>query len=191
MPKVSIIIPVWGEYRKYLNECLENIRKQTFKDYEIIVVDNKTDLPSARNEGIRRAKGEYILPMDVDDFLREDYLEKTVDKGDVVTTAHYNNSEKCVLPARNIELVDLKRTNLVIACSLFKKSVWEDIGGYDEDFKHGYEDWDFWIRVMTKGYKITVIPEPLYEYRKHKDSMVNTMDRIIIEQQIRNKKYDI
>lgn len=187
MPKVSIIVPVWGEYIKYLDGCLDNLNKQTYKDFEIIIVKDKTDLPSARNEGIRRSKGEYIMPMDVDDCLREDYLEKTVDKGDVVTTGHYNNSEKCNLPARNIELADLLRTNIVIACSLYKKKVWKDVGGYDEDLKSGYEDWDFWIRVMKAGYKIEVIPEPLYEYKKRAESMVNKMDRIKIEQLIKDK----
>ena len=40
---VSIIIPIWGEYKKYLNECLESIKAQTYKDYEVIVIDDETD----------------------------------------------------------------------------------------------------------------------------------------------------
>lgn len=188
---VSVVIPIWGEYKKYLNECLTSVNNQTFKDFEIIIIEDKTDLPSARNEGIRRSKGEYILPLDVDDMLREDYLEKTVGRGDIVTTAHYNNSEKHLLPAKEINLIDLKRTNLVIACSLFKKSVWEKVGGYDENLKDGYEDWDFWINAMTHGYKITVIDEPLYNYRKRRESMVNSMTNR--EQIIKyiNQKYGI
>lgn len=186
---VSIIIPVWGDYKKYLPDCIASIERQTYKDYEVIIVENKTDLPSARNEGIKRAKGEYILPLDVDDCLREDYLEKTVGKGDIITTAYYNNSEKKVLPAREINLADLKRTNLIIACSLFKKEVWEKVGGYDEEMKDGYEDWDFWIRCLTAGYKVITIDEPLYEYKKRRESMVNTMNRQKAEQYIKNKQY--
>ena len=173
---VSIIIPVWGSYEKYLNDCLASIHQQSFQDFEIIIVRDKTDLPSARNEGIKQAKGEYILPMDVDDCLLPGYLEKTVGKGDIVTTAYYSHGSKYIT-ASEVHLADMKRGNVVIACSLFKRKVWEDVGGYDENLKQGYEDWDFWLSAMLKGYKITVVNEPLYEYKQRRESMVNTITR--------------
>jgi len=188
MPKVSIVIPVWGEYKKFLNNCLESVKRQTYKDYEVIVVENKTDLPSARNEGICRATGEYIMPLDVDDELRADYLEKTVGKGDIVTTAHFGAGNKKAIPVLEVNLADLKRHNVVIACSLFKKKVWEDIGGYDEKLTVGWEDWDFWLRAMLKGYKIETVNEPLYHYKQRKGSMVTKMgDTNKIKQYILNK----
>ena len=54
--------------------------------------------------------------------------------------------------------------------------MWEDLGGYDENMKLGYEDWDFWYRATKNGYTITVLREPLFLYRKHGRSMV---DRVI------------
>lgn len=188
MPKVSIIIPVWGTYKEYLPQCLQSVESQTYKDYEVIIVDTETDLPTARNKGIEKAKGEYILPLDVDDCLREDYLEKTVDKGDIVTTAHFNNSEKSCLPARHINKDNIKEGNLIIACSLFKKEIWEKVGGYDESLKSGYEDWDFWIRALNSGYNVTVIDEPLYQYNKRAGSMVTTMNHKEVENIIKNKQ---
>lgn len=187
MPRISIVIPVWGTYKKYLPDCLASVEAQTYKDFEVIVVENKTDLPSARNEGIRMAKGEYIMPLDVDDELREDYLEKTVDKGDIVTTAHFGCGRRHEIPTSEVNIIDMKRGNVVIACSLFKKKVWEDVGGYDESLKDGYEDWDFWLSAMLKGYKIEVVNEPLYHYKKRRDSMVNTMNRKKAEEYIINK----
>ena len=83
---VSIIIPVWGEYKKYLDECLESIKAQTYKDYEVIVIDDETDLAKARNKGIRKAKGDWIVILDVDNKLTPKYLEKTAYKGDIVAT---------------------------------------------------------------------------------------------------------
>ncbi len=174
MPKVSIIIPVWGKYKKYLNECLDNIKQQTFKDYEIIVVDNKRDLPSARNEGIKKAKGEYILPLDVDDLLDPDYLKKTVGVGDIVTTYHILNDKKTIL-TNNVTLDEMKRHNIVIACSLFKRKVWQDVGGYDENLKTGLEDWDFWLRAMLYGYNIKIVKDFLYYYRKNEDGLISTI----------------
>jgi len=171
---VSIIVPVWGTYKKYLPACLDSIKKQTYKNYEVIVVSNKRSLPSARNEGIRRAKGEWILPLDVDDTLHPEYLEKTIGKGDIITTASNQNGKK-YLPAEKITLQGMKETNIVIACSLFKKEVWKKVGGYDETMKTGLEDWDFWLRAMIKGYKIEVVDEMLYNYNKRPDGQISTM----------------
>ena len=108
--KVSFIIPVY-KAEKYLAQCVESIASQTYKDLEIILVDDgspdrspelcdklaNTDkrirvihkqnggAASARNEGIRAAQGEYIIFCDADDFWRTNsYLEELVRK----TCAH-------------------------------------------------------------------------------------------------------
>jgi len=166
---VSIVIPVWGEYEKFYERCLSSVLKQTYKNYEIIKVDTETDLPTARNVGIRKAKGKWILPLDVDDEIEPTYLEETVGKGDIVTTAQTNG----VVIEREIEIEKFKTQNQLIACSLFKKEVWENIGGYDENLKEGYEDWDFWWRACKAGYKITLVDKPLYTYTQREDSMVD------------------
>jgi glycosyltransferase involved in cell wall biosynthesis len=185
---ISIVIPCWGEYWQYLSDCLESIEKQTYKDFEVIIVGTETDLPTARNKGIEKAKGEWILPMDADDRLREDYLEKTIGKGDIVTTACFNDNESYYLAGKDITIDKLMWGNHIIACSLFKKEVWDKIGGYDENMKLGWEDWEFWIRAVKAGYQVTVIEEALYEYRKRPNSMVNTYNESIAREYI-NKKH--
>lgn len=104
--KISIIVPVHN-IEKYLKECILSIVNQSYKEYEIILVDDgSTDLSgeicdelkkkynninvihkknggaaSARNMGIASAKGEYIFCMDGDDFLKDEkFLEKIADK---------------------------------------------------------------------------------------------------------------
>ena len=80
-PKFSIIVPVYNT-EKYLKRCLDSIKGQTFSDYEVILVndgskDNSKDiiekypysainqknqgLSMARNNGVKEAKGEYII----------------------------------------------------------------------------------------------------------------------------------
>ena len=98
--QVSIIIPVYN-VENYLRSCLDSVLSQTYKDFEVLMVnDGSTDssgaicqdfaerdsrfhyfekenggLSDARNYGLERAKGHYITFLDSDDFLFEDYLE--------------------------------------------------------------------------------------------------------------------
>lgn len=100
MAKVSVIVPVYNG-KKYINKCVNSILRQTFKDIEIILVDdgstdNTLDIlreyekkfpnvkvissinlgaGGARNIGLDASHGEYILFVDADDFLREDMIE--------------------------------------------------------------------------------------------------------------------
>ncbi len=96
MPKFSIIIPVYN-VEKYIKKCLDSVFNQSFKDYEVIVVndgtkDNSMDivkeydvktinqdnqgLSVARNTGVSKAKGEYVLFLDSDDYIEKDLLKE-------------------------------------------------------------------------------------------------------------------
>ena len=99
MPKVSIIIPAYNA-ESTIRCTIESIQKQTFSDFELIVInDGSTDrtaeiirgikdsrikllcyknggLPVARNRGIQNATGEYIAFLDADDLWTKDKLEK-------------------------------------------------------------------------------------------------------------------
>lgn len=107
MEKVSVIVPVYN-VEEYLEECLNSIVNQSFKNLEIIVVnDGSTDnsyniirnfsekyknikvinqensgLSEARNSGIKVATGKYIMFVDSDDFLNLDMIEKMYDKAE-------------------------------------------------------------------------------------------------------------
>ena len=99
---ISVIVPVYNT-SLYLKKCLSSILKQTYSDFEIIVVnDGSTDdsqkiidkikkkypkkikafikknggLSSARNYGIKKASGDYIAFVDSDDWIEKEYLEK-------------------------------------------------------------------------------------------------------------------
>lgn len=100
MCKISIITPVYG-VENYLEKCIDSILKQTFRDFELIIVDDGSPdrcgeiadkykekdkrvkvihkknggAPSARNIGIEEAQGEYFYFPDSDDWLEDNYLE--------------------------------------------------------------------------------------------------------------------
>lgn len=104
-PKVSVIIPVYNT-EKYLTECLDSVLNQTFKDMEIICIDDGSQDNSfeilkkysqkdsrikclnqthkgggaARNFGLDVAQGDYLAFLDSDDFYNLDYIEKMYSK---------------------------------------------------------------------------------------------------------------
>ncbi|GHT32932.1 hypothetical protein FACS1894214_4880 [Planctomycetales bacterium] len=107
MPKISVIIPVY-KVEQYLRQCLDSVIAQTFKDIEIICVDDGSPdncpqileeyaandfrirvihkenggLSSARNAALPYVTGKYILFVDSDDWIEPDLLEKTVAKSE-------------------------------------------------------------------------------------------------------------
>ena len=171
--KVSIIIPVWGDYTKYLERCLTSVKNQTYKNIEVIIVDDETDLPSARNKGVCKSNGEYVLCLDVDDQLMPNAIEKMVNEGgDIITFNRVSQNGSLMICDKKFSVDDFMEGNRIIACSMFKRKVWDTIGGYDETLVDGYEDWDFWLAAVKEGFKITYLEEVLYIQEYHEDSMI-------------------
>jgi glycosyltransferase involved in cell wall biosynthesis len=105
LPKVSVVIPCYN-YGRYLVEAVESVIAQTYRDFEIIIVNDgspdntlevakgliekypaynirlidqpNSGVAAARNNGITAAGGEYVLPLDADDMLEPTFLEETV-----------------------------------------------------------------------------------------------------------------
>lgn len=77
--KVSLIVPVYRA-EDWINECMASIRAQTYKDVELIVIDDPqgSGAGAARNRGLEKATGEYVAFCDADDYLAHDALEKMV-----------------------------------------------------------------------------------------------------------------
>ncbi|MCX7879300.1 MAG: glycosyltransferase [Ignavibacteria bacterium] len=201
-PKVSIIIPCYN-LAPYLSEAVESIINQTFQNWECIIVnDGSTDntrevafnliqkysnknikylektnegVSIARNYGITHSLGEYILPLDADDLLHSQFLEKTVnllEKNLEVHIAytdqkHFGFSEQYV-PSLDWDPLIETKFNYIGNSTLYRKVVWETVGGYKKGI--GYEDWEFWISAIEKGFTGKRIPEPLFFHRVRKGS---------------------
>lgn len=104
MIKLSVIIPVYNSERKGLANCLDSLTRQSFKDFELILInDGSTDnsftickefekkdsrirtiskentgVSDSRNTGLSIASGEYITFIDSDDFVEQDYLKELI-----------------------------------------------------------------------------------------------------------------
>lgn len=137
---------------------------------------------AARNRGIHEAAGEYILPLDADDRIDHRYLE-------MACTLLGASAGRCIVSCGALlfggasgimhlpEYSDnrLLSENLLFNSSLFLKSDWQDVGGYCVSFRYGWEDWDFWIAMTSRGVSVARIPEPLLHYRIRTDSRDRSM----------------
>ncbi len=205
-PKVSVIIPCYNQVQ-YLTEAIESVFRQSLTDYEIIIVnDGSTDdtknvaesivssnpgmrvflinqenqgLAAARNSGVRKSKGKYILPLDADDMIYPEMLQKTVSllDSDSSIAIAYTDVIKFGVVDEKIQQMEydfskLLYQNHLVGSSLFCREVWEKVGGYNINMRWGYEDWDFWISCGEKGFYGKRIPEFLFMYRIKESSML-------------------
>jgi glycosyltransferase involved in cell wall biosynthesis len=165
---------------------VDSVIDKYINNLKIIYIKNNINkgLGATRNIGIKNANGKYILPLDSDDSMRSSFwLKKAIDLIDEnsivsVWLQHYDkNSQKLNWYWRPTEpFSEVLKYNVVCGSSLFPKSMWEKIGGYDEKMK-GFEDWEFWIRAYKNNYKLIRINKPFLNYRYLENSMFRTMNK--------------
>lgn len=223
--RVSIITPLYNQ-SEYVAETIESALAQTYKDVEIIVInDASTDnsleivsryadrvkilnnpvnrgLPATRNIAIANSTGDLILPLDSDDKIDPDYLEKTVplmtDGVAVVATYMWNEPVAeardkghswCQIghpgsgwPIYAPTKEQILFGNSIPVCSLIRKEALLEVGGYDETFIYGAEDWGLWCGIVSSGkWQVKVLPEYLFHYRVHSTSMCRNVNMCSIE----------
>jgi len=196
--KVSIVIPCYN-HGAMLREALasvEQVRNANLLDV-IIVDDGSSEAETtrilkevaeagyrvvsqpnrgsgaARNTGIRLAKGEFILPLDSDNRVRDVYLNEGVSLlrrnssvGVVYTDAEYFGERSGQWYVPDFNLLSLIRMNFIDTCALYRKKLWEEVGGYDEHKPlSGFEDWDFWLRVAACGGTFVHLGKIGFDYR--------------------------
>jgi glycosyltransferase involved in cell wall biosynthesis len=163
------------------------------RDRRIRLIGQANQGPAtARNNGIASSSGRYILPLDADDVLLPQMLAKTValleHEPDVAIAytdqVYFGTASRTVrTPAWEPDL--LRRRNLFAYASLYRRTVWEGVGGYNPNMRLGYEDWDFWIGAAERGFVARRIPELLFAYRvrpNSRDSGARVRHRELVSQ---------
>lgn len=185
-----------------LPEAIESVFSQSYSNFEVIIVDdgsNKETLsvyqayekdsririiyqanmgPSvARNNGISIATGSYILPLDADDKIHPNYMEKALEAfssdsnlGIVYCKAEFFGGASGLWELPEFKFPEILLGNRIFVTSFFKKKDWELVGGFDDSFKDEWEDFDFWLKILELGRKVKRIPEVLFYYRKGHES---------------------
>jgi glycosyltransferase involved in cell wall biosynthesis len=227
MPILSIIIPCYNT-ELTLNETLESVLNQNFEDWEAIIINDgspdkvekvalnwvKKDsrfiyykkenggLGSARNFGIKKAKGEFILPLDSDNKIKPNFANKALEilkinqsVGVVYGDAEYFGSKSGIWKVGQFNEYKLLVSNYIDACAIIRKSLFFQLDFYDEKLPYqGHEDWEFWIRVVDSEYDFYYLNEVAYEYRVTQNSMIRKFDSNMLKiniDYIKRKHFDI
>jgi glycosyltransferase involved in cell wall biosynthesis len=209
--KISIVIPCFN-HGIFLNEAISSVKEYNGENFEIIVVDDGSTekdtiekiselkqqdiivieqqnkgLASARNIGVKNAKGKYILLLDADNKIKAEYIQKSIEileseKCDIVYGKPIffgEVSESRIFNTSSFNGTNLLKGNYIDACAIFRKSVWSKVGGFDENMPfQGHEDWEFWINCFLSGFQFSFVNEELYYYRVRSDSMITEIDRV-------------
>lgn len=207
---VSIIIPCYN-HGAYIKDAIHSVVDlQLNISYEIIVIDDgSTDpytknvlkelssagytvieqenlgLATARNNGIQLAKGKFILPLDSDNKIHQNYLTKayailvldsTIDV--VYGNPYFFGDEEGLRKVGEFSITNLLGGNYIDACALFRKCIWEKVGGYDAAMPvMGNEDWELWINAYFCGARFYYLDDVCFYYRTSGGSMTMTKTR--------------
>lgn len=192
---VSVIIPVYNCDR-YLAEAIESVLSQTFKSFEIIVVDDgSTDASAeiatsykevnyirqsnqgiavARNVGITNARGEFIAFIDADDVWIPNKLRRQVDylinhpeiQYTVGRVKYFLEKGQSLPPSFRRDLLSGDHVGMLTVTLLVRKELFDIIGKFDSHFVLG-DDTDWFARAIDANVPMGVIPSVLTHIRVH------------------------
>lgn len=194
-PQISVIIPVFN-HESELHRSLETLRVQTFRDFEVIVVDDGSNkpvtlpdfvgdfeypvvlirqenggAPRARNRGFDESIGEYVLFSDADILWEVDALEKMYDvlvkKPEVdIVYSSFYFGWKKFL-CGVYSREKLEEHNIFHTSSLMRR---EKFSRFDESLQR-FQDWDLWLTMTKVGAKPFWIREFLFRVIPHRGGM--------------------
>ena len=137
------------------------------------IVQENQGVSSARNNGIRQSNGEFVLALDADDWISPEYMEEAVSyliQHPCVKLVYsryerfnHHGSSEWVLPEYSYERFILG-DSIIVCSAIYRRFDFDRIGGYDESMQ-GYEDWDFWLRLLDKDDEVYRIDKMLFHYR--------------------------
>ena len=209
--KISLIIPIYN-VEAYLDKCLKSVEEQSYKEAQVILVnDGSTDSSlkiaekyasrnenfhlyttpnggqgAARNFGLEKAMGEYVVFLDSDDYLATNCLEKLLlaiekEKSDMAVCACYNVTEDgkiLSLWENNVknETLSLEKEPTILFNrpspwgKIFRRSLFDSL-----KFENGvwYEDMRLIPKIYAEANRITYIEDPLFFYVQREGSTMN------------------
>lgn len=210
-PAISIIVPVYN-MDMYLRECLDSIKAQTFTNWECILVDDGSSdsspdicdgyaaadprfivihkenggLSSARNEALKRAKGELIGFVDADDWIEPEMYARLyeliknydADIAQVGYRTEYRGRHSTKHLTHSIQVIDGMTAMREIGFDRLPNYVWNKLHKRQIitcEFPYGrnFEDIFVYGQWLKNIKKMVLDPTPMYHYRMRKGSIIH------------------
>lgn len=232
-PLISIIIPNKDQIQM-LDKCLRSIKKSSYKNYEIIIVENNSveeetfvyykkiesekikvvfwpdefNYSAINNFGVKHARGTYLLLLNNDvEVITENWLEKLVSNcqrkdvgiagaklyypdntiqhaGIVIGIGGVAGAVFVGMPRKytgylHKASIQQELSAVTAACMMVKRSVYEELGGLEEQLKVAFNDVDFCLRARGKGYLVVYDPEvELYHYESRTRGTEDSKEKV-------------
>lgn len=212
MTTLTIGIPSFNQ-AEYLCDAIDSALTQTVPCEIIVVDDGSTDLSlkiaqgytnklhpngsriklisqvnkglaSARNTIIMNMTGDFLLPLDADDILLPNAIEKIMEiiekdpKADIIAPSFKTfgtTSQEIILQDANV--MQFLEANRIGYFSAIRKSKLLEIGGYSPKMVEGFEDYHMWINLLDRGAKLVTLKEILVLYRTKTVSMITEAEK--------------
>lgn len=217
IPQISVIVPVYN-VEKYLVQCIESILNQTYKDFELLLIDDGSEdhsgnicdyystidcrvkvfhkknggVSSARNMGIKYARGEWVCFVDSDDWIDKDafgYIAEQWEETDFlqfgyrrvdVDVFEYSFLPNEILRFSNQAYCTQKIYHSAICGYLLKLSIIKEHKiNFPTHIKYG-EDQDFILKVLMCSSEIVVLDRHFYNYRDRKNSAMHAPNSMLM-----------
>jgi len=211
-PLVSIITPFYNA-GEFFEETYVSVINQTFDDFEWLIINDGSDddsslvllenlasndtrirtinkinggIASAQNVGIMEAKTEYILPLDADDLLEPEYIEKLY----VLMEQHPECSwgyTDCIgfykqeyLWSKPFNAALMREVNWLTKTALIRKKELIRAGLYCEESKYINEDWHMWLKMLSLSMRPLRLVWFGFWYRRRDNGIKNIIDDNLI-----------
>ncbi len=151
-------------------EVIERLQR-TITDVRGLRLPTNRKTSAAMNAGIAAFSSRYVVCVGADDRMAPNYIHqlwRTLKYGPA-DVAYADSrffgavNQRAAFPEFDVDL--LRQRNYVNAGAMFRRRVWELIGGFDENMRLGYEDWDFWLRAARAGFTFRKCGTTEYLYR--------------------------
>jgi len=208
-PKISAVMALYNTPHKLLKRTVKSILTQSFNDFELIVIDDASSIEykeffnhfnddrikyfrleqnsgpgHARNEGIKRALGEYVAIVDSDDIymknrfeLQKEFLDKNTDISLLSGVFQFSNNKKkssVMEKDKDIKTFMLFNSALTNAAGMFRKNIFIQKNlFYPEKLTFG-EDYSLWLDAMFSGIKMANLQDKLMIYVRRKNQLSKT-----------------
>ncbi|MDI5887395.1 glycosyltransferase family 2 protein [Flavobacterium yafengii] len=156
-------------------------------------------LGKTRNFAINKSCGTLILPLDSDNQLEEDFVENAIsifesnrNIGVVYGHAQYFGKKNEFWKVEEYKLEKILIENYIDACAIYKKVLWQQVGGYDENMPYqGLEDWELWIAFGVINVNFFHLNKITFKYYLSENSMIRsfTNEMTLLSRDYIIKKY--